>query len=510
MQPSFRVFVNTIALYVKMFFTTIISLYLTRVVLNVLGVEDFGIYNLIAGVIAILSFLNSSLMTSTQRFLSVAMGKKDINLIKNFFVSSIIIHIFFALLLIILLECICPFIFDFLTIPINRIGVAKDVYQIMVLSMVVTIVGVPYNSVINANEDLYFFALVEVISAFLKLFVIFIFDSVLLDNLLVYAFWMFTVSLFNFLVKYIWCKFKYKECQKIQLLKINTNIVKQMLSFSGWNALGAFAMVGRNQGIAVILNLYFGTAINAVYGIANQVNGQLSYFSQMLTASTSPQIMKCAGEGNSLKMLTIATFTSKMAFYLSAVFAIPLIIELPFVLDIWLKNVPEYTEEFCGLLVFVFLIMQLYPGLTRAIQANGNIKLYQIYTSIIILLPIIVSPVLFYFDYPSYSICLIMILAQILTLIITVYFSKKLNNLNLSPFIFYVIKAVTLFFIVLYLGSILHDILINNTHGNQISTFFIVTILTSLFFSCLYIFLILDKNEKNMIFKLMKTLINKL
>ena len=509
MQTSFRVFINTIALYIKMFFTTLISLYLTRVVLNVLGVEDFGIYNLIAGVIAILSFLNSSLMSSSQRFFSVAMGKGDLNLLKTYFSSSLLIHIGFILLLVCLLELCYPFIFDLLTISEDRLSVARSVYQIMVFSMVVTIIGVPFNAAINANEDLYFFALVEVITAFLKLIVIFLFDRIVSDNLLIYTMWMFITTLLNILIKYVWCKYKYNECQNIHLFKIDNNVIKQLLSFSGWNALGAFAMVGRNQGVAVVLNVFFGTAINAVYGIANQVNGQLIYFSQMLTASTAPQIMKSAGEGNNAKMLSISIFTSKIAFFLSAVLAIPLLVELPYVLTLWLKDVPEYTKEFCGLLMFVFLIMQLYPGLTRAIQAEGNVKLYQILLSVFLLLPILFAPLLFYFNYPSYSICILMIIAQFFTLLLTVFISRKNNNLDAISFLFYVLKALVLFVITLIIIFYLDSVLSSTFNLIGIYGLGIVVLASVLLFSSLYFLFVFDKSEKSMMCNLLKTLIRK-
>lgn len=508
MDAAVRVFYNTAALYIKMFFTTILSLYLTRVVLNVLGVEDFGIYNLIAGIITILSFLNSALMSSSQRFISVAMGKKDKLLTKSYFTSSLIVHICFALILLFLLELCTLFIFDgVLNIPSNRLRIAKYVYQLMILSMLVTVIGVPYNAVINANEDLWFFAIVEVVCAFLKLAVILLFKAVSTDVLLLYTAWMVFVTYINVAVKYLWCKYKYAECNNIKIFRCPRSSVADILGFSSWNALGAFAMVGRNQGVAVILNIFFGPAINAVYGIANQVNGQLIYFSQMLTTSMAPQIMKSQGEGNTNRMISLSIFTSKAAFLLSAIFAIPLTIEMPFVLQVWLNNVPPHTARFCELMLYVFLIMQLYPGLTRAIMANGDIKLYQISVSILLLLPLAIGCILFKLQYPSYSICYVMIIAQFLTLLVTLFLSRRLLNFNILPFAIYVIKASLLYFTVLLSGKYLHEYLIGIMP--QLHVFIIITSITVLVFMSMYFLMILNKEERSRIYNMLKVLIHK-
>lgn len=508
MNVSVRVFYNTIALYIKMFITTILSLYLTRVVLNVLGVEDFGIYNLIAGIIIVLSFLNSALMSSSQRFLSVAIGEKNEGRVKTYFTSSLIIHICFALLLTCILELCSLFIFDgILNIPENRLQIAKSVYQLMVLSMFITIIGVPYNAVINANEDLWFFAIVEVICAFLKLLVILLFKMISIDSLLLYTGWIVFVTYVNVIAKYVWCKYRYSECKKITLRKCLKTPIMDMIGFSGWNALGAFAMVGRNQGVAIVLNIFFGTAMNAVYGIANQVNGQLVYFSQMLTTSMAPQIMKSAGEGNSSRMLALSVFTSKAAFLLSAIFAIPLIIEMPFILHIWLGKVPNYTSEFCELMLYVFLILQLYPGLTRAIQAHGDIKFYQITISFILLLPLLVGALLFKYHFVSYSICYAMIGAQLATLIISVYFSKKLIHLSVRSFLKYVAKAILLYFGVLFLGQYVHQWLSDSIQ--QPYVFFITSVITALIFLCVYISWIFNTYERSLIYNMIKSLFHK-
>lgn len=495
MNIQSKILFNTLTLYAKMIATTIIALYLTRVVLKTLGADDFGLYSLIGGVIALLSFLNSALMTSTQRFLSVSKGEKNINKEIDIFNSSIIIHLVLSLLLVFILEIASLFLFDgFLNINSERVDAAKIVYQLMILSTVVTIIGVPYNAAINANEDLWFFALIETICAVLKIFIIVLFHISSYDALITYTAWITFISILNLFIKYVWCIRKYSECKHFKMNK-SSDSIKKMLAFTGWNAFGGLALIGRNQGVAILLNIFLGTAINAVYGIANQLNSQLIYFSTMMTTSMTPQIMKSHGEGNNERMLRLSFFTSKMAFFLSAVFAIPLLIEIDFILKIWLGTVPEYTREFCMVMLLMFLVMQLYPGITRAIQACGKIKSYEIITAINLLMPLPVGYLLLYKGYPGYTVIYLMVLAQIMQMICAIFIAKKLIGLNIFAFVFYVIKAIFVFIISLVIGEFINNIL----NCNEILRFIEIVFISFIIFTSLYYILIFNNIEKQKI-----------
>lgn len=442
MRTDQRVLINTLALYGKIIINIVISLYLTRIVLNALGVNDYGIYNLIAGTIAFLSFLNSALSSSAQRYFSVLKGKNDIQELKNYFTSNVIIHLFLCIGFIVIFEIAYIFLFDgFFNIESSRVKEAKVVYQLTCLSMIVTVCGVPYASIINANEDLVFFAIVESICAVLKLGVIWLFRIPGINLLITYTAWIVLITILGVVIKWIWCKRRYPECRNLKMI-YDKKIGSKMLSFSGWNALGSFAMMCRSQGVALVINVFWGTAINAVYGIANQVNGQLSYFSQMLSASFAPQIMKSVGENNFEKLRFLSLFSSKISFFMSAVFAIPLILEIDYILKLWLKVVPAYTNIFCALIIYVFLIMQLYPGLVRAILAVGKIHYYQIIISILMIIPIIGGIVIYKNGFESYSICYIMILIQFLSLLATVYFANKYYNLSYKVYYKFLFKAI--------------------------------------------------------------------
>ena len=423
-----------------MIVTTLLSLYTTRLILQILGVDDFGLYNLLAGIIVLLSFLNAAMMQVTQRFLSVHMGRDNIESVKMIFNNGIVLHLFFACVIVVVLEIGTLFLFNNgLNIPFNRVGIAKHIYQLMILMVVITIISAPYNAVINAREDLWFFAIVEVIVSIFKLFSTLFLCYFETNYLALYTYFMLIATLLGAGIKIFWSYRQYPEVRLNIFRYCKKSTIKDMLSFCGWNTLGAMGQVGRTQGTAIVLNTFGGVAINAAYGIANQVNSLLVYFSQMMTTSIAPQIMKAKGENDVKKMLYLSVLTSKLSFYLSSLFAVPIVLELPFILHLWLGEVPEYTIPFCYYIMCIFLLLQLYPGLIRLLQADGHIKYLQIFISFFLLLPIPLGSILLYKNYSIYTLFDIMVIAQIATLISTLFLSKKYVGLNVLRYLLDVI-----------------------------------------------------------------------
>lgn len=500
-SPVKRVFVNTSFLYVKMIITTLLSLYTTRLVLQILGVDDFGLYNLLIGVTVLLSFLNAAMMQSTQRFLSVHMGENNVDTIKTIFNNGVVLHLFFACVIVILLEIGTFFLFnDGLNIPSNKIGMAKHIYQLMVLMVVITIISAPYSAIINAKEDLWLFAIIEVIISFLKLVSTLLLYCFSGNQLVVYTYFILIVTILGVLLKIVWSYRQYPEVKLDVFRYCKKTIMKNMLSFCGWNTLGAMAQVGRTQGTAIVLNSFGGVAINAAYGIANQVNSLLVYFSQMMTTSIAPQIMKAKGENNINKMIYLSILTSKLSFYLSSLFAVPIMIELPFILHLWLGKVPEYTISFCYYVMCIFLLLQLYPGLVRLLQADGHIKYWQSFNTLFLLLPVPVGSFLLYKSYSIYALFNIMIIAQCATFISTLFFSKKYVALNIYKYLFdVVLKPVSILGISYLICSQLNYI------HNEYIRFVLIIGLSSCILTGLFYFLVLDGVEKKRVI----TIINK-
>lgn len=496
MNASIRVMVNTIVMYLKILVSTIVTLYLTRVVLDVLGVSDFGIYNVIAGVIAVLAFLETSLMTSTQRYLSVAIGEGNDNKYRSYLNSSLIIHLIFSIIIVVLLELCGVFLFDgFLTIPPDRIQVARQVYQLMILSTLITVICIPYNAMINAEEDIWFYGLWQSICIFLRLGVVFGFTVINIDSLMLYSLWIAVTTILTGLGALVWCFCKYPQTRNCNLSwKANKSSVKDLVGFAGWNTFGSFAIVFRNQGVAVLLNHFFSPAINAVYGIANQVNGQLASFANTLTASMAPQIAKSYGEGNLERLRYLTVFTSKFAFFLSAVFAIPFLLEMPVILKLWLKEVPEFTEFYCGTIVYMFLMNEMYPGLTRGIQAVGIIRNREIVCSLVIVLPIIIGASLFSFGWSHQIIVWLILVSQFFLVLINVYFAHKLYGLNYKKYLLECGKF-TLIYTFVYVSGYYIDSALQNSMITLLR-FFVVCGYSVIIFVILFFYISFDRNER--------------
>ncbi len=496
MKTSTRVFYNTMVLYVKIVVSLVINLLLTRVVLDALGIDDFGIYSVIAGVIAILAFVQSALMSSVQRYLSVALGENNNEKTSKYFSASLLIHIFLGLIIILLFELCGLFLFDgFLNIPDSRIPVAKIIYQIMIFSTFFTVIGIPFHATINSYEDIWFYGLTQIICTFLRLGLIYAFVYLEGDKLVIYSIWMAATVILGEIASMIWCFCKYKVCKRISLsVKKLSKYIKDMLSFIGWNTVGAFAIVARNQGVSIVLNIYFGPRINGVFGLANQVDGQLSSFANNLTASLSPQIVKSYGQGNIERLRYLSLFACKLSFFLSAIFAIPLLIELPLILEVWLVEVPPYAELYIKLVLIIFLICELYPGLNRGIQAVGNIKWQQIICALCVISSIPIGIIMFSFECPHYAVVYVMIAAQAISFAVHIYWSNKLYGLKYKKVYHFLFCSVILFILIYLLGSFVDSILINRL--SDLIRFLIVISSTAFLFSLSYLYVCFSKSER--------------
>lgn len=435
MRAAERVILNTGFLYTKMIITLFISLYSTRLILFALGVDDFGIFNLVGGVIAMLAFLNGAMSVSTQRFLSFHIGSGDEEKLKSVFQSSIVLHLIIGIVVVILLEIGGVFFIEnVLNIPSDRLETAKLVFHFMVVSTFFTINAVPYDAAINAHENMFFDALTGILESVVKLAIAISLLHTQMDKLFLYGLLMASLTIAIRIVKSIYCSRKYKECRVSYPFKLEKNLFFEMFAFAGWNMFGAFCNVIRNQGIAIVLNIYFGVVVNAAYGVANQVNGQLISFSTNMIKALNPQIAKSEGSGDRDRMLRLAMMACKISFILLAFFAIPLIIEMKFVLNLWLKEVPEYSIIFCQLILMISLVQQLTIGIMRAVQSVGKIKSYQIVIGIILILNLPLAFLLIKIGLPAYSVLLGVIFLEIVAGAARVWYAKRLTGLDVSYF----------------------------------------------------------------------------
>lgn len=500
-----RVIVNTGVLYGRMLLTVGVSLYATRIVLNALGSEDFGVYNLVAGIVAILSFLNNAMATATQRFLSFYQGKRDLGMQRAVFSSSASLHLFIGIILVALLEFTGLFLFDgFLNIPEERIDTARIVYHWVVLSVFFTVQTVPFTGVLISRENMLWVALVGIAEVVLKLVLAFSLLTTDWDKLAMYSAGLAVIHFLSLLLYMFYCLQKYPECRLNHIFHPDIRQMRELMSFTGWNLFGAMCGVGRTQGIAIILNLFFGAMINAAYGIANQVSGQLSFFSSSLLRAINPQIMKSEGAGDRERMLRLSMTASKFGFFLFALFAVPTIFEMDSILEFWLKDVPEYTVVFCQLALLGTLVNQLTIGLQSAIQATGQIKVYQAAVGTVILLNLPASYVLLSFGLPVWSTMAAYVIIEFAACLLRIYFLHRLANMSVRQYF----KRVFMREVWPSLILVIICILLQNINIHKAD--FILTYLV-----CIPLFLInvffwgLEQNEKTIIKSLYWKMINK-
>ena len=378
-----RIAKNTLMLYFRMVLLLVISLYTSRVILRELGVDDYGVYNVVGGIIVILSFLNQAMASGTQRFLNVEMGKNDQKAVNKVFATSQQIHFGVSFCMFIIAETVgLWFLNNYMNIPEGRLGAANWVYQFSIISAIFGVFTVPYNATIISHEKMSAFAYISIVEAVLKLLVAFAIVWAPYDKLIIYAALIMLVSMINCVVYVNYGIKNFEECRHFTL-KRNKLMMKQMLSFSGWTVFGNLGYILHTQGIAIVVNMFFTVAVNAAQGIANQVNGIVTQFASNFLVALNPQVVKTYAAGEYIQMHNLIIRGCKMAFCLMAFFVIPLVLEAPTVLQVWLGIVPDYAIIFMRLVLFISLINSFSSLLAVSKGATGNIKNYQITLTLI-------------------------------------------------------------------------------------------------------------------------------
>jgi len=425
----------------------LVSLYTVRVVLNTLGAEDYGIYNIVGGVVVMFTFLNGAMTAATQRFLNFAMGENDTEQIRNVYSISFVIHILIAVLIIVLAETIgLWFFYAWLNIPYERQSVALIVYQFSVVATAINIIMVPYRATIIAHEKMSFFALISIVEVLLKLGTAFLLVIILFDKLAVYAFLLSVVGLVVFVIHKIYCN-KMFEIAHFRYCK-DKQLFQQLIGFSGWSVFGSFSNVSNSRGTNILLNIFYGVTVNAAMGVATQVNAAVYTFVSNFQTAFRPQIVKsyAAKDYDYFKRLIFQT--SKVSFYLLFFFVLPLSINAEFVLRVWLKNVPEYAVVFTQLMLLNSLETAISGPLMMSIQATGDIRKYQLIGSILMFANLPLSLLFLWFGFSPVWVLIIRIVLNILTIIWRIIFSSKKIGLPIMSFLREVIVPVVLITII--------------------------------------------------------------
>ena len=382
MRASNRIIVNTIAQYVRTILNMLLSLISVRLVLNILGVSDYGIYSLVAGVVSLLSFFTNSLVGSTQRFLSIHQGKGDISALKNVFSNSLLLHIIIGFGVLIILECLTPILFGgFLNIPPDRLEAGTIIYQMVVVMVYISFVAAPYRALLISRENIVYTSIIDVCNGVLKIILVIGLFYLPGDKLVDYGWIMLGISVFDLIAFAAYSHVKYEECVRPRIRDFNRKYLKEVGVFTGWITYSSLCIALRNQGLAIVLNKLRGTAVNAAYGIGMQIIGMVSFVSTSLGNAIAPQLIAAKGTDDTQKMLFLAEFQSKFSYLLLAMVGIPTMFVMQPLLELWLGNVPPYTMTFGCMFLSAQIIDMLTSGLGTANRAMGKIGKYIFWTN---------------------------------------------------------------------------------------------------------------------------------
>ena len=478
MSTPTRVIKNTGYLYIKMGITMFVSLYTTRLILSSLGASDFGVFNVVGGAIAMLGFLNSTMANATQRFMSYAEGEGHLEKKRSIFNVSMVLHFGIAIATaLLLLAAMYPFFHGIFNIEPDRVLAAEVVYLSLIFSTMLTIINVPFDAVMNAHENMLYYSIVGVFESLLKLGVAFICVYTTQDKLIVYGILMACIPLITLSIMKVYCHKHYEECIIAPRRYWDSSIVKQISSFFGWNFLTAISSLFSAQGIGIVLNHFFGAVLNAAQGIAHQVNGALSQFSGNMMKALNPVIVKSAGAKNVDAMNKASLLGCKYSALLTMFFAVPLSLEIHYVLNLWLKEVPAWAALFCVMQLTMSIITQMANSAATAVYAQGDIKEYAIWKSMMNALPVILVWIAFRLGgSPVWLYIPMIVIWAIGGDIVIIYYAKKKCGLPVSLYFTNVILPLLGSAIVMLLCGIIPVAFMPESFGRLLITCVATTI----------------------------------
>jgi len=480
-----------------------VSLYTVRVVLKTLGVVDYGIYNVVGGIVIMFAFLSNTMSSASQRFFAFELGQNNREQLKKTFSITMTIYILIALVILLLAETVgLWFLNTQLTIPADRMGAAQWVYQFSILSFMMTMFTVPYNAAIIAHENMKIYAYVSIFDVLLKLFIVYLLVLFSFDKLQLYAILTFAATTIITLIYRTYCMRKFEECR--YSFHWDKSLFKKIMSYSGWNLVGALSSVAKNQGINMLLNVFFGPAVNASRGVAYQVQSVVLNFGNNFFTAVRPQIIKSYASQRHDEMMRLVFQSTKFSFYLLFFLSLPLLLEPNFLLGLWLEKIPDFTVVFIQLVVVDTLLELLMNPIVTLVQATGKIKWYQIVVGGVRLLCLPVAYVFLKRGFGPEAVFYILVANTILCNALRVIMVKKLITFSLIGYL----KQVVLVITVVSLTSFIFPKLIQiYWMGNSVSESIIMVLIAS-FFSLSSILLIgLTKSEREF---LRSAIVNKL
>ena len=475
---------NSLYLYIRLEVSTIVGLLTSRLILNALGVVDYGIYNVVGGISTMFIFLNSTMSVSTSRYISFALGNNDNEKLIQYYNQSKIIHYCIAAFVLVLIEIVgLWFLYNNLQIPPNRLSASICILHLTTTVVILNIISTPDTAIIISHEKMKTFAYISLFDSFAKLLLTYIVVFYSGDKLILYAILLLIVQILDRLFYFIYVRLNFKQLRS--KLKFNKCVFNDMLSFAGWNLLGNMAVMTIEQGITIVLNMFFGPAINAARGLATNISTYVNSLANNARMAINPQITKSYAEGNIEYMHKLISLSSLSCFYILLTISIPLLYLSDYILQIWLGNVPQYTSLFLKLTLLYTLANSFSNPIIIGIHATGNIKKFQLTEAVIMLLTLPCAYFILRNGYPPYSVYVttisFAIFTQIGRLIIILpkinMGLKKYNAMIMIPSFKVLCMAILFIFISNHLNT---DTVISNICISIISIIYIVVIIFSL------------------------------
>lgn len=501
-----RIAKNTLLLYFRMLFMMVVNLYTSRVILNTLGVVDYGINNVVGGVIAMLGFLTGSLGAASSRYITYDLGKGDMTVMKKTFGNILSIHFILAGIVLVAGETLgLWFMSTQLQIPPERMTAAMWVYQFSIFSSILAVISVPYNATIIAHEKMSAFAYISIVDAVLKLLIVYLLVVIPYDKLIVYAILFFCIQAFDRIVYGIYCSRHFEETRTRP--SYDGKLFKEIFAFAGWTMNGNLAVIGYTQGLNILLNMFFGPAVNAARGIAVQVQGVCQQFCSNFQMALNPQLTKSYAQGNLDDMHRLLVKSSKFSFYILFFIVLPLMLEAGFVLKIWLGMVPEHTITFLRLILVVGLLFTLSNPIIVSVHATGKLKKFQIIEGSMLLsiVPIAYILLKFFGIRPEY-VFVVHIIVELFTQYARLRIVLPMISMPLSDYVKSVIAPILK---VLVLSPII-PLVVYNAMPQSVLKFFVVCFICVICMSIVVYFIGCTNNERQFIKNKILTIILKI
>ena len=438
-----RIARNTLVLYIRMLIIMGIGLLTSRVILDSLGVEDYGIYNLVGGFVVVFTIVRAGLLTATQRFITYDIGTGNKNELNNTFSTCVIIFIFLSIVIFIFAESFGVWFIDsHLTIPNHRLTAAHCVFQFSMLTLVITLVSYPYNALVIAHERMKTFAYISVYEAISKLLIAYGLYVSSYDRLIIYAFLLFLVHLSIQIMYSFYCK-KHFEESKVNWT-INWPKIRKIYCFTGWEMFGSIAYIGFTQGLNILLGMFFNPVVNAARGVAVQVQSMITSFVHNFQMALNPQITKSYAKNDLDYTYKLIYASSRCSFYLLLFFSLPIILEADTLLRLWLVNVPQYTTVFFRLIVITSIIDALSNPIIKLVESTGNIKYYQIIVGGILLMIVPVSYIILRLGGAPYSVFIVHVIISVIAFVARLFMSRRVAGLSIYTFCKEVLLPISL------------------------------------------------------------------